>query len=296
MNSFQNFNFKPNVSNDNNNINFNVNQIVKGKKKYLKNNNNCTLYNNVNIQNDNVNEIDNNKTINKKKELDIFDIKTGFYWENLNQKYPYNPKLKYCIFFNGCCCPPHKGHISSIKSAIKMLPGCNVIINQLASSSRHGVPSNYNSELLQKYLSIIFNNNPNIKYMFRASNKQIFTHDFITNCDVLVIIRGDEIEERNKLEISKNINKKNEFRFSKYINKLNDFGIKVDFYMQYRNVNKVSATKFIEKLNDYKNKININKRKEDLYEIMNFIPEEVDFDSKYRIIKKLLKFDTWVKK
>ena len=103
-----------------------------------------------------------------------------------------------------------------------MLPGCKVIINQLGSSSRHGVPSEYNSELLQKYLSNVFKNNSNIKYMFRASNNKIFTHDFITNCDVLVIIRGDEIKENNKLDvIAKSINDKNKYRFSKYIDKLN---------------------------------------------------------------------------
>lgn len=256
-------------------------------KRFLRNNLNCTMHNNIiDQQNNNI----------QKNIIEKTNLKTEFYWENLNQPYPYNPKLNYCVFFNGCCCPPHKGHIDSIRSAIQMLPGCKVIINQLGSSSRHGVPSEYNSELLQKYLSNVFKNNSNIKYMFRASNNKIFTHDFITNCDVLVIIRGDEIKENNKLDvIAKSINDKNKYRFSKYIDKLNNYGIKVDFYMQWRNVNKVSATKFIEKLNIYKKKKYESKEtKEDLYELMNFIPEEIEFYTKYQIIKKLLKFKTFV--
>jgi len=235
MSSLENFITKNSKNNQNKVIN----------KKFLTNN--FTIHNNI---------IDQQKNIVEKNNL-----QTEFYWENLNQTYPYNPKLNYCVFFNGCCCPPHKGHIDSIRSAIQMLPGCTVIINQLGSSSRHGVPSEYNSELLQKYLSNVFKNNSNIKYMFRASNKKIFTHYFITNCDVLVIIRGDETTETNKLDIiTKDINDKNKYKFSKYINKLNNLGIKVDFYMQLRNVNKLSATKFIEKINIYKKK-NTNLKK-----------------------------------
>lgn len=294
----QNFNFKSNVS-DNKICSIpNQDHFNRNKKKYLRNNNNCNLYGGIEVKN-NISKKDEDKIIfnHNNFDSDIVQnntIKTEFFWENLNQKYPFNHKLKYCVFFNGCCCPPHKGHIASIKEAFHMLPGCKVIINQLGSSVRHGVPSNYNSELLQKYLSVVFNNSPNIKYMFRASNKDIFTHDFVTNCDVLIIIRGDEVEEYNKRDIVKNINKKNEQRFSKYIKKLNNYGIKVDFYMQYRNVNKVSATKFIEKLNEYKNKLYKRKEtNEDLYMVMDFIPEEIDFETRYRIVKTLLKFDTW---
>ena len=238
----------------------------------------------------------NNENKNNKEQ----SLKTEFYWECLNNKYPYDSKKKYCIFFNGCCCPPHKGHIESIKSAMTMLPGCKVIINQLGLSKRHGVPSKYNSELLKKYLSVVFANSPDIQYMFRATNRQIFTHEFVSNSDVLVVIRGKEfedIDQNNTLkEINKN-NKVNEERFKKYIKKLNDINIKIDFYLQSRQIDKISATKFMECLDNYKYKQSIRKEtKNDFFTIMDFIPDEISFKDKYKIIKKLLTFDTYATK
>ena len=238
-----------------------------------------------------------NKTSNTNKTNRKSYRKTEFYWEKLKQKYPYDSDKKYCIFFNGCCCPPHKGHIDSIREALDIFPGCKVIVNQLGASKRHGIPSNFNSYLLQKYLKDVFNSSSNIKYMFRETSRIIFSHEFIMKADVVIIIRGEEFEEFDN--INKVINEKNvrnADRYKKYIKKLNNVGIKVDFIYQSRPIDKVSATKFMEKLDEYKYKykdsLNLVK-KDDLYKLMDFIPNEVKTKDKYKIIKKILTFNTY---
>ncbi len=270
------------------------------------------LKNNINVNNQikpktkpqikkDIPEINSNSLINTSIELSnkknkMNNLKTEFYWESLNQKYPYNPQKKYCIFFNGCCCPPHRGHINAIREAFKTWPNCKVIINQLGSSGRHGVPSAFNSYLLQKYLSDVFGNSANIEYMFRESSRTIFSHDFVTDSDVVVIIRGEEFDNSDDInEVIAEKNIKNAKRFKKYIKRLNKQGIKVDFYAQTRPINITSATKFMEKLEDFRQKRKANTQtKDDLLNLMGFIPEEVSSEDKYKIIKRMLKFKTHV--
>jgi hypothetical protein len=226
------------------------------------------------------------------------NLKTGFYWEDLDQKYPYDPKLKYCIYFKGCCCPPHKGHINSIKNAVKIFGDCKIIVNQTASSSRHGTPTEFNSELLQKYLKIVFPNN-NVLYLLRASSDKVFRNNFIRDIDVLVIIRGDEIENNylDKYELIDMYNKKKINSIKKHKKFLYKNKIKVDFIMQKRNVNKLSATKFIESVNKYKAKLSKGTNvKKELENVMNFIPDELSYDEKYEIVNKIIKYKTWSEK
>jgi nicotinamide mononucleotide adenylyltransferase len=226
------------------------------------------------------------------------DLKTCFYWEDLNQKCPYDPKLKYCIYFKGCCCPPHVGHINSIKSAVKQFPGCKVIVNQMGLSTRHGTPRDFNSHLLQKYLSKIFKNTK-VKYMLKTPSKKIFTDEYVLDSDVLIIIRGDEIEKYalNKEYLAEIHNEKREKNIQKYVKNLNKNGIKLIFLIQKRNVNKVSASKFIETLNIYKDKLSSGiKSQKDLEKVMNFIPHELNYDEKLEIINEMIKFKTWSEK
>ena len=69
----------------------------------------------------------------------------------------------------------------------------------------------------------------------------------------------------------------------------NKFGIKVDFYYQTRDIENISATKFMEAIDRYKYKFEQNTHtNEDFYSIMDFIPDEINPDSKYKIVKKLL--------
>jgi phosphopantetheine adenylyltransferase len=233
----------------------------------------------------------NDKHNNKQKQ----DLKTSFYWEDLKQKCPYNPKLKYCIYFRGCCCPPHIGHINSIKMAVKQFPGCKVIVNQIGCSKRHGTPTDFNSELLQKYLSVIFKNTQ-VKYILKESSKNIFKSDYVIDSDVLVIIRGDEInnDNFNKEYAIEMYKKKKEIKNKNYIKFLNKNGVKLVFLMQGRNVNKISASKFIEHLNIYKNKLSKGHNAQKYLEkVMSFIPNELNYEEKNEIIKKMLEFKTW---
>jgi hypothetical protein len=250
-------------------------------------------------------ELSESEKINKKKDINKKknhykgkkkrNLKTGFYWEDLDQKYPYDPKLKYCIYFRGCCCPPHKGHIDSIRDAVKNFNECKIIINQVCSLSRHGTPVDFNSELLQKYLKAVFPNKE-ISYMLKSSSDQVFKNDFVLDSDVLLIIRGDEIDSNNfnKQYIVDMQNKNREIKMKKYIEFLNKHEIKVDFIMQKRNVNKVSATKFIEKINIYKDKLSKNKdTKKELLDLMKYIPNELNYDEKNEIINQIIKYNTW---
>ncbi len=269
-----------------NNLNVN-NQIKQSNKKTEPIINSNSLINTTKV----------NTNIKSKQQVN--NLNTQFYWDKLNQSYPYDSNKKYCIFFNGCCCPPHKGHINSIRQAIKMFPGCKIIMNQLGSSKRHGVPSKFNSKLLQKYISVVFNDSLDIQYMFRASTRRIFSHDFVTESDVLIIIRGEEFEQDELTDSIENIierqNKKNSHRFRKYIGILNKQNIKVDFVYQDRPITKISASKFMEKLDDYRYKSTLNiETKEDLFELMEFIPKEIKLKDKYKIIKRLLSFNTFV--
>jgi glycerol-3-phosphate cytidylyltransferase-like family protein len=225
------------------------------------------------------------------------NLNAKIYWENLNEKYPVDKSLNYCVFINGCFCPPHKGHIHSIKKAIEIFGlNCKIIINQIGSTSRHGVPKEFNKYMMETYISNIFKSNPNIKLLFRASNKEIFLNDFVLKSDVLVVIRGDEIndDDRDDDECVEEINNYYFGKFRKIIKFLNRKFIKVDFILQFRPHTEVSATKFIELLNVYKQKkISGIKSIEDLYELYYMMPEEINLETKYTIIQKLLEFKTY---
>ncbi len=275
--------------------------------KYLLNNNIDKWANNIDKWANNIdkwtNNIDkwvnnNNKHYSKKYNRNK-NLETQIYWEDLGHKYQFDPKLKYCVYFKGCCCPPHKGHINSIKTAVGMFPGCKLLINQVGSPSRHGTSREFNSELLQKYINVVFlNQNNEIKYMLRATNDEVYSSPFIKSCDVLVVIRGDEIEPNyNKSNLINQINQTKINKFKKYIDSLNKIGIKVDFLMQTRNVNKLSATKFIELINVYKKRLLKNKSVDkELKNLYNFIPDEIDNKTKFDIINKICDFETWAHK
>ncbi len=221
--------------------------------------------------------------------------KTNFYWENLSHEYPVDKKLKYCVFLNGCFCPPHKGHIQSIKNIIELLgPETKIIINQIGSSSRHGVPSYLNKQILELYVLNVFPNNNNIKLLFRAPNKEIFLNDFVLQSDVLIILRGDEVnkEDKGKSSDVSNINSRYKHKFRKIIKYLNKKSIRVDFIFQFRPHTIISATNFVKLINAYKEKRNKKEHKlEDIYEIYWMMPEELSIELKYRILKELINFN-----
>lgn len=236
-------------------------------------------------------------SINPNKIKSYRDLTSKIYWENLNHEYIINSNYKYCIFINGCFCPPHKGHINSIHEAIRIFgPNTKIIINQLGSSSRHGVPKEFNKYMMETYIDTIFNFNPNIKLFFRARNKDIFLNDFVLKSDVLVIIRGDEVDSEDKETSIDSINQSYLRKFSKIITFLNKKNIKVDFIFQFRPKNEVSATRFIELLGIYKKKYFEHKDCiEDMYELYYMMPEQIDIETKYKIIKKLISFNTYTK-
>jgi glycerol-3-phosphate cytidylyltransferase-like family protein len=252
------------INNDleNNKYNYSVDKIIKIK---------------------NIDKIDNIHINNE-------DIKTEFYWNNLNQNYKVNNEKKYCILFNGCFCPPHKGHINAIKEVMKIFNNnCKIIINQLAYTNRHGIPKDFSKFLLEKYIKVVFNSNPNIKILFRAQNKEMFFNEFVLNSDILVVIKGDEFDENNIKINQKYINK-----YSKIIKYLNKKNIKVDFIFQSRIHDEISATKFISNIINYKKKYNNDiEYEKNIFEIFFMIPDEINLKDKYIILKEILDFNIY---
>jgi hypothetical protein len=219
-------------------------------------------------------------------------MKTNVYWEYLGQKYPYDSKLKYCVFFQGCCCPPHKGHINFIKSVADMLPGCKILINQIGSSSRHGTSTNFNYDLLHKYLNAVFKNKNDFAHLLRESSTNIYNHKFVVNCDVLLIIKGDEVnDDFNKEYNIQNINRKKISKQQKN-SLINKKPIKVDYYFLTRDIKNISATQFTKNLIIYKNKLLRHKNVDDeLKKILDLIPDEINKNEKMNIINQLIKFN-----
>ncbi len=196
-------------------------------------------------------------SINPKQMKTNRDLTTNIYWENLEQKYPINPNYKYCIFINGCFCPPHKGHINSIKKAIEIFgTKAKIIVNQIGSTGRHGVPKEFNKYMMETYINTVFKSNPNIKLFFRASTKQIFYDEFVSTSDVVVVIRGDEVDDNDRDDSSclDEINENYKNKFKKIRKFLAKKFIKLDVLFQFRPITEVSATRFIELVNIYKKK------------------------------------------
>ena len=61
-------------------------------------------------------------------------------------------KLIYCIYIQGCYCPPHRGHFETVKRFTDIGENINVIIHQVGSESRHGVPSYFNRKMWKLYI------------------------------------------------------------------------------------------------------------------------------------------------
>ena len=65
-------------------------------------------------------------------------LKPKIYWECNGDTYEIDPKKNYLIYFSGCFCPPHRGHLLMIEPFLK-LPNVKFLISQIGDESRHGV-------------------------------------------------------------------------------------------------------------------------------------------------------------
>ena len=75
-----------------------------------------------------------------------------YYWECMGQNYPFRSDKKYLIYFRGNFSPSHRGHFKTVERFIKIGENIHVMIHQIGSEKRHGVPYHLNREIWQTYI------------------------------------------------------------------------------------------------------------------------------------------------
>jgi len=208
-----------------------------------------------------------------------------FYWEFKGEDYPFDPYKKYLIYFKGCYCMPHAGHYNTVKRFTDLIEdGINirVMVHQMGSSRRHGVPYNLNRYIFQKYIDELLPSDRVHLVKYRSGIHEILNLDFIDDIDTVIYIRGNEDYNVRKTE------KKNRYAYQSIIKSLSRKEINMDFYYLERpHVHKLSATKFTRSL--IKTRRNCKKHGCDCKyrKLRYFLPDGLERDVSMKIIRKL---------
>lgn len=166
----------------------------------------------------------------------------SFYWECLGQKYPFDPSKTYLIYYKACFGPPHKGHFNTVKRFTNIGDNIHVMVHQMGSESRHGVPRYLNREIWKTYIKELLPQNRVHLCQYYHSD-DILSLPILDQIDTVVYIRGNE---GYNIESTPDKDKK---IFSHIMRKLRLKNINMDFYYLERPLVKVlSATIFTEKL------------------------------------------------
>ena len=206
--------------------------------------------------------------------------KTEFYWECEGQFYQFNPGKRYLIYYKGGFSPVTRGHFKTVKRFTDVGSNIYVMIHQIGSEKRHGIPEYLNKEIWKIYIDELLPKE-RIYLIKYTSIDDILDIPNFDQFDQVVYIRGNEDYNISRTERS------NKYIFKHVINKLNKRGIGMDFYYLNRSDIKVlSATKFVKKLIKTKRckspdcKCKYKKCK-------FFLPEELDKEIAMNIINKL---------
>ncbi len=207
--------------------------------------------------------------------------KSTFYWECLDQNYPFNPHKKYLIYFKGCYCPPTRGHFDTVKRFTDMGSNIHVMIHQMGSQRRHGIPYHLNKEIWETYIEELLPQNQ--VYLIRyESSEEILELPNIDYFDTVIYIRGNEHYNIKKTQRS-NLN-----RFRSIIRRLNRRNIRMDFYYLKRpDTKKLSATKFTKMLIRTKKRCRRDNCNCKYKKLKFFIPTDLSEDSAMRIINDI---------
>lgn len=197
-------------------------------------------------------------------------------WESSTQKIMINPQLNYLFYYKGCFCPPHMGHFKLVEQYLSY-PNVKMIIHQMGSL-RHGVVYDINKKIFECYIEELLPKERVKLIKFSKNNPDIFLRNpWFYATDVIVILRGNEYNNRIEKEKSIMTRYKNQINYCHLYNK------DIIFYFNIRIPNS-SASEFIENLIKYKNNmIQIN----DLYK---YLPEKLSEDKKKYIIHMLLDY------
>ena len=186
-------------------------------------------------------------------------------------EYPFDPDLKYLIYFRGNFGPPTRGHFSLVEKFIE-LENVSYFIHQIGE--RHGVPYKVNRKVFKIYLEKYSD-----KIILKKMASSLEVLKYIEDVDVVIYLKGAEDAEPLTKHDGKNITKRMIKRYKPLIHKLKKRGIPLDFlYIDRPQKEKLSATKFTEAISENSNNLRY------------FVPKHLtDSEFKY-VISKLRKY------
>jgi hypothetical protein len=214
-------------------------------------------------------------------------------FENITKNLIIDPNKKYCLYYKGCFCPPHVGHFDNIRRYIENNSNVKIIVNQLASFSRHRVPKDVSVNIMKTYIKELLPID-RVSLVFREGKNNLLNHKFVKEADVFVNLRGNEKKRKYEQEFLQPVNKGVKVN-KRMINKTvvdnltnNHFNREllqqnkhVIYYYTDRGENGPSATLFTETIAKYKNN---NATYED---VIKFLPEKLHDHIKKYIISRL---------
>lgn len=214
-------------------------------------------------------------------------------FENITKNLIIDPNKKYCLYYKGCFCPPHIGHFDNIRRYIENNSNVKIIVNQLASFSRHRVPKDVSVNIMKTYIKELLPID-RVSLVFRESKNNLLNHKFVKEADVFVNLRGNEKKRKYEQEFLQPVNKGVKVN-KRVINKTvvdnltnNYFNREllqqnkyVIYYYTDRGENGPSATLFTETIAKYKNN---NATYED---VIKFLPQKLTENIKKYIISRL---------
>jgi len=202
------------------------------------------------------------------------------FWEK-DALYKFRPDKKYVVYFLGCFCPPHRGHFSQVRDLVKHR-NVRVIVDQIGSSQRHGVPFRLNRKIWKIFIEELLPRE-RVSLISSESVFDVCDHKFVRDCDFFVIVRGYE-NDTSRREMEKLIYENTrELRHA-----IEPRGIKCDVYLTEReSVSYLSATELIRKVVKYRNMpMNVKYHKIDY-----FLPDGLKEETVKFIIKNLERCD-----
>lgn len=198
-----------------------------------------------------------------------------FHWESKSGPYKFKANINYVIYFKGCFAPPHVGHFNAICDIISKHPNVKVIINQIGSKKRHGVPHEINKKIWKMYIKYLLPKNRVAVHNYRKLGGYM-NHPFMKGAHKLIFLRANENFNMHEIERTFIM------MHRKMIHKFHNRGIKIEYYMQERNKDVISATKFVEQLIKYRD------RGGDIEKVKMFLPKDLPPEICDKVIKMTL--------
>lgn len=211
-------------------------------------------------------------------------MESKFYWESLNEEYPFVKEKKYLIYFKGgFTCGGHKGHFDTVKRFLDVGHNIHVMIHLMGSERRHGVPYKLNEEIWKIHIDELLSKKRVHLVRYKSTYNDVNWLVKKYRFDKVVYIRGNENHNIRSTE------KTNLRVFSKLIYSLNRKHVELDFfYLNRPDVKTLCATEFARALIKSKNCRKRNCKCKYL-KLLFFLPDNLSRESSIYILNKLKK-------